>query len=354
MKILHTADIHLRDKDDARWAAFEMIVRLADEAAVSLLAISGDMFDRNAAADRLKPAIRELLENKPYTIVILPGNHDDRALRAGDFFGESVTVLDRPGQTIDIGDVRLTGLPFENISEPKVLERLRSLDPSSSPAGTNILLYHGELCDKFFDRGAFGEAEEHEYMPARLSYFEELGFDYVLAGHFHTRFQVFSFPGGYFVYPGSPVSISRRETGRRSVNLFETGQPPGQTLIDTFHYESVDIPLSPVDAENPVDRVRIRLEACHELADIDLLIRGHASLERFGLNETSFARAINDLVTPRVKHITQNWRDVSDIVGNDIFKRFIDLLEAEDIPDGRKNEIRLLVLEAFSEVAHAD
>jgi exonuclease SbcD len=355
MKILHTGDIHLKDEGDERWAAFETIIRLADRAAVNLLVVSGDMFDRNAAADRLKPALRRLLEKKDYPVVILPGNHDDRALKAGDFFGETVTVLDRPGRTLDVGTVRLTGLPFENIGEPKVIERLRSLDPASSPAKTNILLYHGELCDKFFDRSAFGETEEREYMPARLAYFEELGFDYVLAGHFHSRFQVFAYPGGYFVYPGSPVSVSRRETGRRGVNLFETGRPPRPQWIDTFHYETVDIDLSPTSADPPLERIEARLAACHELARIDLVVRGHVNLERFGLSESALARAIGELSAGgRIENITQSWRDVSHIVENDIFKRFINLLEAEDVPGGRREAIRLLVMEAFSEAVHAD
>ena len=35
-------------------------------------------------------------------------------------------------------------------------------------------------------------------MPVRLSYFDGMGFDYVLAGHFHTNFEVLRYEGGFF------------------------------------------------------------------------------------------------------------------------------------------------------------
>jgi exonuclease SbcD len=70
----------------------------------------------------------------------------------------------------------------------------------------NILLCHGELLDAFFSRTCFGAEGEGRYMPFKLSYFDDLNIDYVLAGHFHSRFDVWQLKnGGYFVYPGSPI-----------------------------------------------------------------------------------------------------------------------------------------------------
>ena len=52
----------------------------------------------------------------------------------------------------------------------------------------NVLLFHGELLHFAAGSGAYGEEEGRDYMPVWLSSFEGLGFDYVLAGHFHSQY----------------------------------------------------------------------------------------------------------------------------------------------------------------------
>ncbi len=355
MRILHTADIHLKEVGDKRWAAFEAIVDLAEKAGISVLVISGDMFDRDVDAERLKVAVRGVFHEKPFRVAILPGNHDDRAIKEGEYFGERVTILDKPGQYVDVDEARLFGLPFEKGGAQEVLSRLFSIKGKLKQNGANILLYHGELLDRRFDRGAFGDEEEaREYMPARLSFFDDLGFDYVLAGHFHTNFDVFTYEGGYFVYPGSPVAITRRETGRRGVNLFEVGGDPKRRLLETHHVEAVQVRLSLSDRTHPVDRIASRLEACHSMAEIHLTVSGYVDLEAMGKRETDFAEAIEALRTPQVASIQQTWRDVGEILQNDIYKRFAARLEATDLPDERKADVRDLVFDAFSEAMHAD
>ena len=47
MKILHTADIHLRKKGDVCWKAFEEIINIANKENVDVLVIAEDMFDNS-------------------------------------------------------------------------------------------------------------------------------------------------------------------------------------------------------------------------------------------------------------------------------------------------------------------
>ncbi|NIM20298.1 MAG: DNA repair exonuclease [Candidatus Latescibacteria bacterium] len=354
MRILHTADIHLKEPSDERWAAFETIVGIAGKSDASVLVISGDMFDRNAAADRLKTAIRDVFRQNPFHVVIIPGNHDDRALKSGDYLGEKVTVLDESGRFVDIDRARIIGLPFEKIGEQQVIERLFGVRQHIRPGGVNILLYHGELSDKFFDREGYGGEDEYHYMPARLSHFDGLGLDYVLAGHFHTKFHLFKFRDGYFVYPGSPVSITKRETGRRSIDFFAVGDPPKAEPLDTHHFETIEVRLNPVETGNAIETIKSRISSCHEAAKVSLTISGHVDLESIGMSRKQFGNAIDTLKRPNIAQIDHEWRDVGEILQNDIYKRFADHLEKTQLSEERKTAIRDLALEAFSEVAHAD
>ncbi len=102
-------------------------------------------------------------------------------------------------------------------------------------------------------------------MPTRLSWFADLGLSYVLGGHFHSTFTIRTFgDGGFFVYPGSPVSVTKKETGQRAVNLFQTGSAPVQFYLDTAHYVDEEIVCDPFSDRRPgSDLVSERLEGLH-------------------------------------------------------------------------------------------
>ena len=76
MKILHTADIHLRTYLDDRWAALEKILDVGKKQKIDVLAISGDLFDAQLDTEKLRPKIREVFSNNDFQIVLIPGNYD--------------------------------------------------------------------------------------------------------------------------------------------------------------------------------------------------------------------------------------------------------------------------------------
>ena len=76
MKILHTADIHLRGDKDERWEALQKLIENGKENKVSIFAICGDLFDKDVDAESLRPKIRELFSNTGFKVLIIPGNHD--------------------------------------------------------------------------------------------------------------------------------------------------------------------------------------------------------------------------------------------------------------------------------------
>jgi exonuclease SbcD len=354
MKILHTADIHLKDVDDKRWNALERVLSVGVEKGVSLVAISGDLFDRESGADHLKTALRDLFQKTSAKIVIIPGNHDGDAIVSGDFYGSNVSLLTEPGQFVDIDDVRVFGLPFDQIDSKKTLNRILSMKDSLREDGTNVLLFHGELVDMMFSRDNYGEEEEVGYMPVKLSYFAGLGVDYVLAGHFHSNFDVHTYDGGYFVYPGSPVSHSRKETGVRKVNVFETGFPPSEVLLDTPYFEAVPVLLDPFSGDDPLDVIRGAIAAAEPGARLIVTVGGFVDLGALGMNESDFAAAVEFLGTAQTEPIVHNWGDVSRVFENDLFDRSVERVNAKQIDEEQKTRVRRLIIQAMMEASRVD
>lgn len=330
------------------------IIEVARTHRVNLIVISGDLFDRRVDAQNLKIPLRQLFDDANIRVVVIPGNHDANGISGDDFYGQNVTVISHLSQHVDIGDVRVFGLPFEKIVGEKVLERLMTVKKQIRQDAVNILLYHGELLDIMNRAGAFGDEEDGKYMPVRLPFFDDLGLDYVLAGHYHTNFQIQRYNGGFFVYPGSPVSVTRKETGPRSVNLFATGQPPQPFSLDTMYFEDVKVNLNAMINVNPLEVISERLQSCNPKAKVLLEITGFVDLKSLVLTEQQFAAAIENIKTPQVDHISSRWVDMSLVSGNELFKRFMQKLGKSQLPADRRKEIQDMVIDGMMEALYAD
>lgn len=357
MRVLHTADIHLRNDSDPRWQALTAVLDKAKEIEADVVTIGGDLFDRDVDAQQMKTALRALFEASGQRILVLPGNHDNKGIRAGDFYGEQVTVMADARQPVDIGDVRFVALPFSDGGADRTLERLYAADElcAGEVGKCNVLLYHGELLDLVPGGGAFGE-EEPDYMPTRLASFDHVGFDYVLAGHFHRSFAVHRYEGGYFVYPGSPVSITVKETGRRHAGVIDVGEPPRSEPLDTRHFEQLTVHLDPFDATHPIDVVDERLRGAHSHAQVLLTLEGFVDLGALGLTETEFYNEVKKAIARwPVKDVEPRWQDVRDVIDHELFKKFNARVErlAGDIAPQRRAELQELVLQSLMELVNA-
>jgi exonuclease SbcD len=352
MKILHTADLHLQTPGDERWRVLERLLELASNEEVGALVIAGDLFDADLDAERLRPEIRSLFSKTGFRILLLPGNHD-RDSYGRSWFGEDVTVL-RPLESVLLEeDVAVCGLPYEDVSGEELVARIRSLDRLfAGKDETRIIVYHGELVDALPyqpSRWAFGDEGEHRYMPVQLSYFEDLKPDYILAGHFHANYDARELEsGGYFVYSGSPVSITKRETGRRHVDLFEVGHPPRAVQLDTPHYEEVVVDLAPLGGSDPVQAVARRLESCHFAAKPLLRVAGYVDCGALGTTEEELARRIIETAA-ECADCRIAFRDISHIRENELFAEFRRRLEANPEFSESRDAIVDLVIQAMME-----
>jgi len=350
MRILHTADIHLREYGDDRWKTLQRLIEIGKKEKVEIFVVSGDLFDKDIDAEALRPKIREVFSNNGFKIILIPGNHDSESYESGMYFGEDTVILTDLKEPFEYKDLKIWVLPFEPIEGEKILNMLHSLANNLSINKKNILLYHGELLDAFFSRKDFGEEGEERYMPIKLSYFKDLNVDYVLAGHFHSKFDMWKLEnGGYFVYPGSPISITKREIGERKVNIFEVGKPPKEYPLDTPHFEEVVIEFDPFTEKNPVEIVKEQFERVHSEASVILTIKGYVNLEEIKMNETELIKQVKEIIKDRCtkEDFKPEFKDIHTILEDDLFKSFRKKLEERDYAEEKKKLLSDIAIKAM-------
>lgn len=354
MKILHTADLHLCEGAAERWAALEKLADLAREKGAAVMAISGDLFDQHVDAALLRPRLRKIFRAGDFITVILPGNHDHSVYQGGLFFGEGVRVIRDWREPVEVDGVRFWGLPFEPLDSAALVLRLQNLAGLIPAEGTDILLYHGELLDAFYAREELGDEGNKRYMPARLDYFRILPVSCILAGHFHSRFAAWELsPGRFFVYPGSPVAVTRREIGPRKAHLWQEGASPEEIVLDTFHFVEMRLILDPFDREeaDPVTVLRQRLAGLHPKARLLLSVQGFYDGQKSGYSEVELVDALKEAAGERLYGEPEfNFMDIRQVLEDPLFQAFHQKLTAADYPVEQKKQIRRAAIRAMMEV----
>lgn len=349
MKILHTADLHLTEKAEERWDALDELVALARSRQVSAMVIAGDLFDREVEAETVRHRLRAALRGSDFETIIIPGNHDFKSYRSGLYFGDNITVITDWQKPVVLGRIAFWGLPFEQISGGKIVNRLQEIASLISPADKNILLFHGELLDTTFSRHELGDEGDRRYMPVKLSYFDSIPLQYVLAGHFHSRYAAWNLPGGgLFIYPGSPAAVTRRETGRRKANLVSTEEPPVELELNSFHYEEFKITLDPYETANPLSMLDHKLEELHPSARLLLTVEGLFNSFSLGMNESELAQALIEKAAGcSAGEPVFDFYDVQHVLEDDLFKQFNARLAETDCSPELKEQVKEMVVRAF-------
>ncbi len=354
MKILHTADLHLNAQSFERWDALKELADMASDNQVSVFVICGDLFDQDAAVEMLRGKLRSILGGRTFKTIILPGNHDYKAYRSGLYFGENVTVMSDPRQPLPLKDnIMLWGLPYEPLSRENLAYRLKEIGRLMDPACKNLLLFHGELLDVFYFPPEWGDEGDRRYMPVQLSFFEKMPLQYVLAGHFHSRYLARKIPGGgFFIYPGSPVSVTRREVGKRAANLFTVGEEPAEVTLNSFHFEKFNIKLDPFTVENPVDKLKQIISSLHHKAALLLEVDGLFDGEALGMNEQMMAAELNKIAESYLAaEPVFDFLDVQHVLKDELFRDFDVLLEESAYEPGIKKQAREMAIKALRVVA---
>jgi len=212
MKLLHTADLHLKKGEDSRLEVLAWLVGRADEIGVDYFVIAGDLFDSDTDATLLRMKLRSIFDRARCKFIVIPGNHDENSFGPDFEYGKNVVqITDRPYQVIETGGIKICGVPYQ---QKRFSECTKDL-----PSGLDVLVVHGTLYEPSY---IFSQLDDPEarYMPIFPPDLHHIA-RYVAMGHLHARFVDFKYPGTRVVYPGAPTALGKKCEGERNYCLAE-------------------------------------------------------------------------------------------------------------------------------------
>jgi len=354
MKIIHTSDLHLSTKKPERFKALENIISVAKKEKADLLLISGDLFDSNKEADILRPGLRNIFSSLPFAVIAIPGNHDMEAYRSDMNFGNSIRVaVKQPFEIMDHEDLSIIAVPYANQNFNDLAAPLKEKIDNSK---INILMIHCSLDIPYLGEDEYGDEKKQAYLPVNSKILGDIGYDYVFAGHFHSRVVESQISEGtIFIYSGSPVSITRKEKGRRRVTFLDTRVHSRSCLsfigLDSFYYDSIGIDFHPGKEEGALSDLREKL-ANYKGQEVELEI----SLDGFiSSGEKKIGKKIRQIVEEAggqktTINIKENYRDIKAVLEDPLYSAFKEKLMGKDMDQDHKDEIDNMVIMQFSKM----
>lgn len=352
VRILHTADVHLDPDAPERRDALEAVLEVADAEDVDLVTLGGDTFESDRAAERLRPDLRELFRDRDYDVLAIPGNHDPEAFEGNVAFGDAfVPATEEPFGEYAIGDTRVTTLPYTPRATDELMVGLQGREPHEGP---EVLVLHCSLEAPM--AGTTGEGEDVRYFPVTANELDELGFEYYLAGHYHDRQRRPLSNGGTFVYPGTPASTTRAETGPRACVLVDTGadRPVEFRELETFHHDELELRVTPGREEQVLATIEDQVDTWRGRT-VEARIAVDGFTER---DEAAFAADLE--AASEGVEVTNRTRAVERILRHRLFERFKERLAAReglqatenewDDPEAVREEVRETTLAVFAEL----
>ena len=341
MRILHTADLHLREDAPETIDALDAVLEAARTRDADLVTVGGDLFDRPTDVDALRPALRERFADAGREVLVVPGNHDAAAFRRNLDFGPTVDPLvGAPCDSRRVGEATVVGVPYTSEFTDELYAALREAAPADGPG---VLLLHCTL-DVGFDRDAVGTEETTRYCPVSRSVLGELGYDAVLAGHIHAGLDRRRLPGGgHFVYPGSPCSHTTAETGPRHAVVYDTAADALEPVrLPTFYHDRRRWTVRPGEGAAVLDEVD-RWVADREADDCEYRV----AVDGFVRDEAAFGERLATIVPG--DRLTNEVRDVGPVLDHELYERFERrLAEREDVDD--PEAVRAVVTRALSDL----
>lgn len=340
MRILHTSDLHLSKEKEQSLDALKCLIETCKTESVDLLTIGGDMFHKPHDVEQMRTELRKTFSGLDFDVISISGNHDEIAYTRNLDFGDLKMVTKSPFEVISYDDVNIIGLPYTETLTDEIYAQLRTAVDKDR---FNALLIHCTL-DIGYSSSDFGEEEERKYCPVSTPMLASLGYDVILGGHFHKHYYVKELgEGSRFIYPGSPVSLSKGERGQRQAALVDTeSNEITRILLDTHFYDTKIVFVFPGDEEASLTTIE---EWKQEFNGMNCTL----SVEVNGFGEMDEV-----LFSDRLRAICDGWeidneyKDVGKVLDHSLYKRFVEKINAID---GLENGfIKKTVIEVFSEM----
>ena len=338
MRILHTSDLHLRVDRKETVDALKSILEAGASNRIDLLTIGGDIFHSERDADALRPEIRGLFGNHSFDIIAIPGNHDGTIFTKGFDFGLKVNT-DFPCMVHHFNGECVVALPYMDTPSPEIL---RDLKNAGTEHEIRILLLHCTL-DSGSGLDEYGEEGGLRYFPITREMLSELQYDYVLAGHFHSRCEIRKLTsGGLFVYPGSPISHSTKELGPRYAVLVDTEKKKvTRVCLPTFYFDKLELTVVPGSESKAITQLTDwyqKKEA--DNCELNVAVKGIIRTD-----ENKFRKSL-EKAAPRAD-LDYLCRDVRAVLSHPLYRRFKKKLK-KNVDAQRRTSVDHVVLESIS------
>jgi len=269
---------------EARFEALERVVSLANSEECALLAIAGDLFDRQRlAANEVQRAAEALSRFEGDVALVLPGNHDFSApdselwSRFRRSAGDRTLLLDRTEPV----DLRHYGLPAAVYPAPCTSRRsaennigwIREAGPVAG-VQFHIGIAHGSLAGLSPD-------PEQNYYPMSRDELLDLPMDIWLLGHTHVRYPEEPASGDRVFNPGTPEpdGFDCSHSGAAFVIDLEEDRPPAARIVPTGAYQFADMTLSLSPDLTSEEIVRRAADRADSTVLLRLELTGTASTE---------------------------------------------------------------------------
>ncbi len=320
-KILHAADFHLDSPSGAlppdkaaqrRGELLECvsrIVTLANEQGVSLILLSGDLFDgENVVFDTVRKTAQALSRARA-RVFISPGNHDfysGRSPYAAVSWPENVHIFKTPlitGVSLPELDCTVFGAGFDAAEQPASL--LAGFSAGDAP-GVRLMALHADV-----------NAVAARYNPVSEQDIALSGLDYLALGHTHTFSGIRRAKDTFYAYPGCPEGRGFDETGEKGVIIGEVERGDSRLAfypVCLRRYDILDIPVG--DEKDALSRALAALPPDSRENICRLVFTGETGPD--GLDIPAITAALSD----RFFHLyaadhTHVRRDVWSLAGED-------------------------------------
>lgn len=228
MLILHTADLHLSNKDPLRTKILDWIVDKANEYKIDFIVIAGDLFDSDTDATLLRSEVKKIFEKTQAEILVIPGNHDSESYGSNYDYGHNIRQLfKKPFEQFRISGIKFLAIPFQSKKFSECV-----LDLSES---VDVLITHGTIYD--ISILPVLNQEDVEYMPIYPLELENLC-RCALLGHLHSQYIELNYKKVKVIYSGAPIALSTKCREPRKITLVNISEKG-------IEAKTVDIEIAP-------------------------------------------------------------------------------------------------------------
>ncbi|MGL4394534.1 MAG: metallophosphoesterase family protein [Brevinema sp.] len=337
MKILHTADLHLKDKEHL--SVLQAIIDLANKEQVELIIIAGDLFDMSANGRILEAAMLPIWEQFYGSVLIVPGNHDYKFLNNRTELAPNVVVAHQtPYSVAEIDGIYFVCVPYQK---------------DISLSDIDIPLYEPSV---LISHGTYEGGENSKYFP--ISATDLSGrYRYVAIGHYHQWSDRWV-GGTCVVNPGSPRQTRKTDVGVRYVSILDTNAWLTERVVLPIEFvEYQKVSLSVTDSEPAIQEKLLRATAAlvqHPFARIELSLQGTLVFSKYSLSER--VDTWTYFLAQRGRNIKQITWDLTKLtqISNNVMQSQFTKLMVDQIAEISPEEVNDLAPFLFERLQHSN